>query len=353
MFALLVSAVLTAPFSIAVAPVEGGSKDLPTAELDTLISAALNAARTADRVALAPKPEEAEILVQPSIERLSNGKVRVTWALAQRGSAKRDRVAFDFSKPTFGPSGTQAMVDGVITRALKLKNTAEVAEVPRASFNLNDTAGSSSASSGIEESNRPQSKGFRLGVGAGVSMFVPGPLFGPSIELRPGYQINDMFAVYGDIGAVGTFGFGGMIGASARNVTINVGAAAFWYIGAAFEVLLEKMFFFSLGFQGLSLGWAQTAQSADANGNVVQEATAAAGFAPAISAKVGLGLGDANPATGRRHQFSLSLDLITVFAPNTVTVRQAVRGTSVDQNVNQMGLRVGLAPGISLGWDWR
>lgn len=364
MLHLVVSALLAAPFSVAVAPLTGGSKELPTTELDTLITQALERAKAGDKVALSA-PATADVLVQPTLEKLTTGKVRVTWLLVLRGSAQKDKVAFDFARPTFGPSGTQAMVDGMLARALKLKqggggavgSASTTSSGGRQAFDIDEVnrtsaeQGETSSDLGIKESSRPPSQGFRIGISGGVGLFIPGPLIGPQAELRPGYQINDLMGVYASVSALGTVNVGGALGPT--TVGLSVGAAAWYGVGAVFELILDHMFFFAAGLHVLNHGWATVGQSASSSGGVSSESIVSGGVVPGLSAKFGLGLGQPNAETGRRHQFSLSLDVMTIFSPSAVTVRQGVSGTDVMQGVNVTGLRVGLAPMLSLGWDFR
>src|SRR5688572_8909716 len=142
---------------------------------------------------------------------------------------------------------------------------------------------------------------FRGGVSGIIGVFLPGPVIQLGVEGRLGYQINDLMAVYGDIGSHA--GFGVNVGASEDGGGASITAGAGIYGSAMFEVTLADVFSAALGPTLMYGSFVTVGQyvSVDA---AEQSVAVFAGVLPGIKMRVGVGFGSERP--GRRKQFTLA-----------------------------------------------
>ncbi len=199
----------------------------------------------------------------------------------------------------------------------------------------------------LEEEGR-----VRWGVDGQIGVLIPqvAVLFGA--EGRVGYQFNRSFAVYANLGANGGFGIGASVDSSGRVTTGSISVAGWWKVGVLAELTVADRLALAAGPALASGGWAGVSATAGTNGGSATTVVAG-GFMPAIDVKVGLGLGNRNPRTGRRQGFNLGLDLMILFAPNAAYVTAAGSGSGGSAEVRTSGLAVGFAPSLTLGFDAR
>jgi hypothetical protein len=180
---------------------------------------------------------------------------------------------------------------------------------------------------------------FRGGVGGLVGVFVPGTVIQVGPEGRLGYQINDMYAVYGSFGAHAGAGFS--VGEDSGGVSL--GAAVF--LAPMFEVTLADIFFVGLGPQFLYGTFASFDAASDGqeSGSTFG---AFAGLLPGFKLKTGVGFGKKRPE--RRKQFTIALDLSVVFGTQYKVVTTTANGGSI---TDESGIAVGVLPMLALGYD--
>lgn len=341
------SALAQQPVMLFVAPAESKVSDYRSTDLDALITQALSSSAKAKAA-----PESvADVVVKPEVSRTDAGKIRISFALKNRLSAATERVAFDFNSTRFGLGGVTTMLNGVATKAAALRDRpadgpTTTATGPRESTGTDAPFGAD----GPDETNDVPR--FRWGISGGAGTFIPGPLFSLGAEARAGWQFNRIFSLYGSFG--GNVGF--MIAGSLDPTmgSLNVGADAYYAFGVQAEAVFQDMLFVAGGPHLVRGGWAFVGQSIDAAGGISQRAYAAGGgFMPGVNLKVGLGLGSRNEKTGRRNQFTIALDTMFLFAPDTVTGSQVVNMNGISQQVEVRGLALGVAPVIMLGFDGR
>ena len=126
---------------------------------------------------------------------------------------------------------------------------------------------------------------FRWGVGGGTGYFAPAGLVDFNVGLRLGAQFNEKMGVYGELGSVFGFGFGGSV--SENGASLRAKAVGLYGLTPVFE------YSFGGGFIGggpvLARGsWVAVKQSADDQGNVSQSAYVAGGsFVPGLDFRDG------------------------------------------------------------------
>jgi hypothetical protein len=182
---------------------------------------------------------------------------------------------------------------------------------------------------------------FRGGISGNLGVFIPGPMFQLGPQGRLGAQIDDMWAVYVDLGAHGGFGWGATATAEGADVSISAGGA----VSASLmgEITVEDIFFVALG-PTLLYGAFATFDSfvgTDAAGTSV---SAFAGPLPGIKIRTGGGFGKNRPA--RRKQFTLALEANVLFGQKF----DVTSSGTVDESVST-GIAVGFLPMLSLGYD--
>ncbi|MCB9673595.1 MAG: hypothetical protein H6737_00680 [Alphaproteobacteria bacterium] len=190
---------------------------------------------------------------------------------------------------------------------------------------------------------------FRWGVGGGTGYFAPAGLVDFNVGLRLGAQFNEKMGVYGELGSVFGFGFGGSV--SENGASLRAKAVGLYGLTPVFE------YSFGGGFIGggpvLARGsWVAVKQSADDQGNVSQSAYVAGGsFVPGLDFRVGAIAGKADER-GRRKGFSIALDTKMLLAKVT-SVDQNVSGSNVSQGVEVGKSTVGITPMLVFGFDAR
>jgi hypothetical protein len=343
------------PVTLHVAPVSSRIAEYQPAELDRLLGEALAASKSAKGAS----ETVAEVLVRPEVLRTDSGKVRVLFSLKRRTPPDAtDRVAFEFGSTRFGPVGVTQMLNGVAARATALRDRpAPVASSGTGSGGA--TAGDSGGTTATSDvpfgqeppPEPPEPMRFRWGLSAGAGTFIPGPMLAFGGELRAGVQLNRMFSVYGSFAGSAGFLIGGSV--TGTGGSLNVGAEAFYAFGVQGEAVFFDMLYVAGGPQVARGGWGFIGQAVDLNGGVSQRVYAAAGWMPAFDLKVGFGFGSRNEKTGRRNHFTVAIDTMFLFAPNTVTGSQVVNMNGVSQSVDVRGVAVGVAPLLVLGFDGR
>jgi hypothetical protein len=338
------------PISLSLKPITNKIADYNAVELDKLLADALKGSPTAKGAS----ESSADVLVAPELSKTDKGKVRVLFELHLRvRPAAADFVAFEFASTRFGPMGAGQMVNGVAAKALALRDKpppskggaapSDAPVVERETFEK-------TADDSIPE--KPEDGRFRWGLSAGVGTFLPGPLVSFGAEARAGWQFNRLLSAYLAFGGNAGVGFSGNL--TGTGGSVNVGADTYYYFSAQAEAVFMDMVFVAAGPVLARGGWAFISQGVDTAGGVSQRLLAAGGdFLPAANLKVGLGIGSRNVSTGRRNQFTIALDTMFLFAPNTVTGSQSVSMNGVSQMVDVRGLAVGVAPIIVLGFDGR
>lgn len=148
---------------------------------------------------------------------------------------------------------------------------------------------------------------FRFGVSA-----MGGPMMGAykggagGLDLRLGYQINNLFGLYAQpVGLVGA-------GASVEANGASASALALAGAGLLFEVTPINLFYFALGPEYLT-GAVGSASASASSTSAEAEAQAATGPFLSIAGRAGFALGSAKP--NRRNAFTIGLDARVVLAP--------------------------------------
>ncbi len=196
--------------------------------------------------------------------------------------------------------------------------------------------------------------GIRWGASTGLGAFIPGPQLAWAIEGRIGVTVSPLFNAYARLGRQAGIGFGGT--ASSSGGSISVSASGFWFFGVNAELSLGDHFFVAGGPQLGWGGWAGVTQGAMASGSssgASQSAFAASGFMPGLNAKIGFGTGSRrNASNERRGQFTMSVDLNLMYAPNTAYVNQSGGSGGASQSIG-LGQSLGVNPMLMFGYDFR
>lgn len=183
---------------------------------------------------------------------------------------------------------------------------------------------------------------FRGGVSGTIGAFIPGPVIQFGAEGRLGYQINDLYAVYGDFGAHAGLGAGVDYSSSGATTSIAFGAAVF--VSALFEVTLADIWFIGAG-PSLMYGVFGTADTSIGTTSLEEEASVFAGGLPGIKVRTGVGFGSDRP--NRRKQFTLAVQANIVFGQ-----RYRYSGsTGLLDESESVGIGVGVLPMLALGYD--
>ncbi len=180
---------------------------------------------------------------------------------------------------------------------------------------------------------------LRVGVNGGIMVFFPGPSYGVNVSARAGVRLNDLLAVYADVGS--GFGLGGGGSASNSSVSVSVNAASYWRVGAMAEVSFGPLFI-SAGPALFKGAWAGITQAGGTSG-ASQAAFAAAGYFPAGLARVGLSFGDTSG-------FTLAVEGMAVIGKMT-EVNQSAGTSGASQSAKVGKTTLGYSPTLMLGWD--
>lgn len=187
----------------------------------------------------------------------------------------------------------------------------------------------------------------------GVGAFFPGPQLAWAAEGRIGIKVDPLFNAYVRIGRQAGIGFGGT--ASSSGGSISVSASGFWFLGVNAELSLGDAFFVAGGPQLGWGGWAGVSQGVTTGSSTTatQRAFAASGFMPGLNAKIGFGTGGRfRENQERKGQFTMSLDLNLMYAPNTAYVSQTGGTGGVSQSIG-LGQSLGINPMLMFGYDYR
>ena len=184
---------------------------------------------------------------------------------------------------------------------------------------------------------------IRAGANGAPALFIPGISYGVNFSGRIGVQLKRMWGVYADIG--GGFGFGGSISAGTGGGGVSINVADYWRLLAMGEADIGRLFFVSLGAGVCGCTWGGLSQIATQQG-AQQAAYVAAGYDPALLARIGVGFGRT------RHKFTLAVENMVAFGKMT-SVSQNASMNGADQSVRIGNLAVGWAPALVFGWDMR
>ncbi|MBI3181364.1 MAG: hypothetical protein HYZ28_04405 [Myxococcales bacterium] len=190
---------------------------------------------------------------------------------------------------------------------------------------------------------------FRAGLNAGAGTFLPGPMIAFALSARAGVQLNDLAAVFLDVGNRAGF----MIGLSIQgsNVSQSVSGLGYWHFGLLGELTVGNQFFVAGGPMFARGGWGSVQQEV-IDGNVSQFVVAAGGdFFPGADLRLGIGLGKPL-SSGRRQQFTIALDCQFVFA-KVISVSQQAGSGGVSQSIKVGNTMMGTTPQLVLGYEWK
>ena len=187
---------------------------------------------------------------------------------------------------------------------------------------------------------------FRGGVSGNLGAFVPGPIVLLGAEGRFGYQINDMLAAYGGIGAMAGIGFGVGVSDTGGSGTVSLGAALAF--NAMFEATFANVFFVAAGPQILWGSFVSESIYADTQAATGVTASVFSGILPGLKARIGVGFGKEQPS--RRKQFTLAFDASLMFGERYLVVDN-VTPTGEANVLVKDGIAVGFIPALSLGFD--
>jgi hypothetical protein len=190
---------------------------------------------------------------------------------------------------------------------------------------------------------------FRGGVSGNIGAFLPPPIFQIGASGRLGYQINDLFAVYGGFGAQA--GFGVNVGVSDDSASTSVSFGGGVFAEAIFEATLADVFFVGAGPMIFYGAFVSVDQAVSTNGNTAtaeEHVSSFSGALPGIKIRTGVGFGKNRP--DRRKQFTLAADLAILFG------ERYSAGVTGSSNGNagayvRDGVAVGILPMLSLGYD--
>jgi hypothetical protein len=189
---------------------------------------------------------------------------------------------------------------------------------------------------------------FRGGVSGNIGAFLPPPIFQIGAAGRLGYQINDLFAVYGGFGAQAGFGIGVGVSDDSASASVSFGGGVFGE--AIFEVTLADVFFIGTGpalFYGAFVSAEQAVGSSGNTASAEQSVSSFSGVMPGLKIRTGVGFGKNRP--DRRKQFTLAADLMILFGEKLSAGQSA--GTGGASAYVSDGVAVGFLPMLSLGFD--
>lgn len=189
---------------------------------------------------------------------------------------------------------------------------------------------------------------FRGGVSGMIGAFLPPPIFQLGAAGRLGYQINDLFAVYGGFGAQAGFGINVGVSDDSASTSVSFGGGVFGE--AIFEVTLADVFFIGTGpviFYGAFVSVDQAVSANSSTASAEQSVSSFSGAMPGLKLRTGVGFGKNKP--DRRKQFTLAADLTILFGERLSAGESA--GTTGASAYVKDGVAVGFLPMLSLGYD--
>lgn len=192
----------------------------------------------------------------------------------------------------------------------------------------------------------------RWGLGAGLGTFIPATMVTFKAEGRVGYQVSQLFSAYAIAG--GTAGLGLGVDTSIQGASFSLSATYHYYLGALAEVIFGDLFFVGAGPVLANGVWGGVGAKGTSNGVAEITSIFASGWMPALDLRLGLGFGKPK-GTGRRSQFSLTLEGMVLFSPNSVYTRVRADGPNgtAGAEVKENGLAVGVVPTLMFGYDGR
>lgn len=189
---------------------------------------------------------------------------------------------------------------------------------------------------------------FRGGVSGMIGAFLPPPIFQLGAAGRLGYQINDLFAVYGGFGAQAGFGINVGVSGDSASTSVSFGGGVFGE--AIFEVTLADVFFIGTGpviFYGAFVSAEQAVSANGSTASAEQSVSSFSGAMPGLKLRTGVGFGKNRP--DRRKQFTLAADLTILFGERLSAGESA--GTAGASAYVSDGVAVGFLPMLALGYD--
>lgn len=214
------------------------------------------------------------------------------------------------------------------------------------------------APAGAAPGESSQAGRFRWGLGLAGGTFFPigssvpqsGVHFG--FEARFGYQASSSFAVYLNLALAGGFS------ASFSDTLVGASLIGYGAAGLLGELTVADRFFLALGPVLGGGGWLGASGQGSLSGAAAGAYVIAGGTLPGVDLKVGFGFGDPD-ASGRRNQFTLGLDLLTLFAPGArfgtgdVQLDPSNPSASPSNGRETTAVSVVMVPLLVLGFDAR
>lgn len=189
---------------------------------------------------------------------------------------------------------------------------------------------------------------FRGGVSGMIGAFLPPPIFQFGAAGRLGYQINDLFAVYGGFGSQVGFGINVGVSDDSASSSFTFGGGVFGE--AIFEATLADVFFVATGpvlFYGAFVSVDQAVSANGSSASAEQSVSSFSGVMPGLKLRTGVGFGKNRP--DRRKQFTLAVECTMLFGEKLSVGESA--GTGGASAYVKDGVAVGFLPMLSLGYD--
>ena len=194
---------------------------------------------------------------------------------------------------------------------------------------------------------------FRWGVSGNIGWNIPTPAFVGGAEVHLGWQLSNMFSVYGILGTHFGLGFNASVtGSSARGGITAFGA---YYGGAIAEIMLADVFYVGGGALAGSGGFAGIQVGANTSGGQSVQTLAQGGFMFGFDARLGLNFSKPHPAPSfRRGGFNFGIDVMAILRPNTVIVTESSDASgNFAAGVTTNTLTATVMPMLTLGYDAR
>ncbi|HZF55599.1 MAG TPA: hypothetical protein VE093_43595 [Polyangiaceae bacterium] len=193
----------------------------------------------------------------------------------------------------------------------------------------------------------------RWGVSGALGWHFPQSMFTVGAEGRVGYQVSNIFSIYGALGGTGGFGFGASVGFEGVEVNLNV--ISYYYLGAIAEAMFGDRFYIGGGpviASGVIGGFTS---GVDFDGVAYVTEQHSAGFKPGLNVRFGLGVGKPRAPSMRRGGFNLGVDVLTLFHPSSVFIKTRADGPNgtAGASIQSEGLGVSVVPMLTLGYDAR
>jgi hypothetical protein len=204
----------------------------------------------------------------------------------------------------------------------------------------------------VPVSEAPELGRLRYGADTNIGVFLPQTAVMIGAEGRLGYQFNRTYALYANLGLQVGLGIGGSVSSTGASASINI--VSFWHLGVLGEMSLADHLTLAAGPVLASGAWAGIAASGNSTTGSSATEVVAGGMMPGLDFKVGFSPAPRDPVTGRRQGFTIGLDAMLLFAPNSVYVHtEAGTNGSAGAEVRTSGLAVGFVPTLTLGYEGR